>query len=265
MSINNGTESGYNYFGARYYTDNIMMWLSVDPMSDMRPGVSPYSYCQNNPIGRIDPSGALDGDYYTWNGKYLGSDGNDDGKVYFVSDKSSIKNIKHNATTQISDVKVDFSTTKSILEEVSSVDERTVRNGNVREEATFINTIGEPYKGQGNDIRELKWEETPSVNVEYSGELDVTIHSHLSYIRTNPNGNGEIKYSDALVPSGADKLNKANLNIITGPLGEPSWHPIGTGDSGYWQSAKPGTAFYNTKWEPIGQISRKNLNNILSH
>ena len=61
MSINNGTESGYNYFGARYYTDNIMMWLSVDPMSDMRPGVSPYSYCQNNPIGRIDPSGALDG------------------------------------------------------------------------------------------------------------------------------------------------------------------------------------------------------------
>lgn len=30
-------ESGYSYFGARYYTDNIMMWLSVDPMSDDRP------------------------------------------------------------------------------------------------------------------------------------------------------------------------------------------------------------------------------------
>jgi len=23
------SESGYNYFGARYYTDNIMMWLNV--------------------------------------------------------------------------------------------------------------------------------------------------------------------------------------------------------------------------------------------
>lgn len=203
-----------------YYSDNIMMWLSVDPMSDERPNVSPYSYCQNNPIGRIDPSGALDGDFYTWNGKYLGSDGKNDNNVYFVSDKSSIKNIKvnekHNAATQISDVKVDLSTTKSILEEVSSVDKRTRDNGNFREEATFINTKGEPYKGQGNDIRELKWDETPSVSVEYSGELDVTIHSHLSYIRTNPNGSGEIKYSDALFPSDADKLNKANLNIITG-------------------------------------------------
>ena len=56
-------ESGYNYFGARYYTDNIMMWLSVDPMSDERPNVSPYSYCQNNPIGRVDTWGMLDDDY----------------------------------------------------------------------------------------------------------------------------------------------------------------------------------------------------------
>lgn len=53
-------ESGYTYFGARYYSDNIMQWLSVDPMSDMRPGVSPYSYCQNNPIGRVDTWGMLD-------------------------------------------------------------------------------------------------------------------------------------------------------------------------------------------------------------
>ncbi|MBQ6276919.1 MAG: RHS repeat-associated core domain-containing protein [Bacteroidales bacterium] len=55
------SESGYTYFGARYYSDNIMQWLrSVDPMSDERPGVSPYSYCQNNPIGRVDMWGMLD-------------------------------------------------------------------------------------------------------------------------------------------------------------------------------------------------------------
>ncbi len=28
------------YFGARYYTDNIMMWLSVNPMRDERPSLT---------------------------------------------------------------------------------------------------------------------------------------------------------------------------------------------------------------------------------
>jgi len=53
-------ETGYSYFGARYYDPNISIWLSVDPMADDRSWVSPYSYCQNNPIARIDPTGALD-------------------------------------------------------------------------------------------------------------------------------------------------------------------------------------------------------------
>ena len=57
------SESGYNYFGARYYTDNIMMWLSVDPKSDERPWISPYNYCQWNPIGRVDTWGMLDDEW----------------------------------------------------------------------------------------------------------------------------------------------------------------------------------------------------------
>ncbi len=53
-------ETGYSYFGARYYDPNISIWLSVDPMADQRSWVSPYSYCQNNPLNRVDPTGALD-------------------------------------------------------------------------------------------------------------------------------------------------------------------------------------------------------------
>ncbi|MDP2189390.1 MAG: RHS repeat-associated core domain-containing protein, partial [Sphingobacteriaceae bacterium] len=53
-------ETGLSYFGARYYDAGLSIWLSVDPMSDERPSLSPYNYCQWNPIKRIDPNGLLD-------------------------------------------------------------------------------------------------------------------------------------------------------------------------------------------------------------
>jgi len=53
-------ETGLYYYGARYYAAWIARFVSVDPLADQRSWVSPYSYCQNNPITRIDPTGELD-------------------------------------------------------------------------------------------------------------------------------------------------------------------------------------------------------------
>ena len=50
-------ETGYHYFGARYYDSNLGIWLSVDPMAAKYPAHSPYVYCLNNPIKLIDPNG----------------------------------------------------------------------------------------------------------------------------------------------------------------------------------------------------------------
>lgn len=33
------------------------MWLSVDPMADKNPGISPYAYCAWNPAKLVDPDG----------------------------------------------------------------------------------------------------------------------------------------------------------------------------------------------------------------
>ena len=35
----------------------LSIWLSVDPMSDKYPGVSPYVYCGNNPVRLVDEDG----------------------------------------------------------------------------------------------------------------------------------------------------------------------------------------------------------------
>ena len=51
-------ETGYGYFGARYMDHELMtMWLSVDPMADKYPSISPYAYCAWNPVRLVDPDG----------------------------------------------------------------------------------------------------------------------------------------------------------------------------------------------------------------
>ena len=51
-------ETGYSYFGARYYAPaTLAAWLSVDPMSDKYPSISPYAYCAWNPMRLVDPDG----------------------------------------------------------------------------------------------------------------------------------------------------------------------------------------------------------------
>ena len=51
-------ETGYGYFGARYMDYELMtMWLSVDPMADKYPNISPYAYCAWNPVKLVDPDG----------------------------------------------------------------------------------------------------------------------------------------------------------------------------------------------------------------
>ncbi len=51
-------ETGYGYFGARYMDHELMTgWLSVDPLADKYPGISPYAYCMWNPVKLVDPDG----------------------------------------------------------------------------------------------------------------------------------------------------------------------------------------------------------------
>ena len=50
-------ESGLNYFGARYYQSTHSFWLSVDPLLDKYPNLSPYAYCAGNPVRYFDEDG----------------------------------------------------------------------------------------------------------------------------------------------------------------------------------------------------------------
>ena len=50
-------ETGLSYFGSRYYSSDLSVWLSVDPMAGKYPSLSPYVYCADNPVRCVDPDG----------------------------------------------------------------------------------------------------------------------------------------------------------------------------------------------------------------
>ncbi len=52
-------QTGYYYYGARYYDPTMSVFLSVDPLAEKIPNYNPYIYTYNNPIMFTDPTGMI--------------------------------------------------------------------------------------------------------------------------------------------------------------------------------------------------------------
>ena len=63
-------------------TDDVSKWLSVDPLSDKTPEISPYAYCNWNPVNYVDPNG-------------LSTHTDEDGNVVAVYDDNDLNIYKH--------------------------------------------------------------------------------------------------------------------------------------------------------------------------
>jgi len=83
------SSSGLHDFEARYNNTRFGRFTTMDPMAEKYYGISPYSYCADNPINRMDPTGRELGDIYSIFGEFIASDGIDDNKI-FVAEQSVI-------------------------------------------------------------------------------------------------------------------------------------------------------------------------------
>ena len=58
-------ETGLYYYRARYYNPHIGRFMQTDPVG-YNDGINWYLYCNNNPLGRVDPSGLDWSPYGVW-------------------------------------------------------------------------------------------------------------------------------------------------------------------------------------------------------
>ena len=58
--------------GLAYKAESTSRFLTIDPLAEKFPSISPYVYCKNNPINRVDPDGR--DDYFSNTGVFLRRD-----------------------------------------------------------------------------------------------------------------------------------------------------------------------------------------------
>ena len=121
-------ETGYSYFGARHYDSGLSLWLSVDPMLDKYPGVSPYVYCGDNPVRLVDEDGR---EWYINEEGYIKKgDNDDDHNLYFVKGKGDFF-----GTNQVNSDKkiVKFDIGKDVYQEIVPDEGKYKKDGKVEE------------------------------------------------------------------------------------------------------------------------------------
>ena len=89
--------TGYTDFGARQYSPSLRRWMTPDPLSEKYYGVSPYAFCNNNPVNLVD----LDGKAWYYNGEtgeFVAHFEDDDDHIYMLT-KEQINNADGDKST----------------------------------------------------------------------------------------------------------------------------------------------------------------------
>lgn len=166
----------------------------------------------------VDPDGREIGDYYNWQGKRLGWDGQKDDNVYIVSGRIPKKffDKKTGIVKSPDKVTIDVATSRSVIKEAVAVYDRTVANGGDNEECSAFDCNGNLVPGErgcGGESHLPIEEGTVSI---HSHRLTETLRDGKVHIRT-PELPSTIKNSGKLECDETTFLN-FDLNIIVGKL-----------------------------------------------
>jgi len=171
----------------------ISRWYSPDPLADQFYNESPYNFCHSNPIKFVDPDGKapLD-DYYSLQGRYLGSDG------------AKTNNVRLIDATEFMDIRDNNGGTTS-----------AAATSDLQENSALV-TIQEPENGVSSELKQGKGENEKGV----FAVLD-TKEATLSYqkIKSFSETPGEIQFGVASGPGDLKRVPGTDkTQIIVGMI-----------------------------------------------
>jgi RHS repeat-associated protein len=158
----NHSSTSYTYFGARYYDSELSGWLSVDPMTDKYPSLSPYCYSANNPVVLVDPNGEK---------VYIVGDAAEEATGYLNTD--NIKITRNSETGELSyEGKATNRREKLLIKAID--DEKVFVNLTANKSDEIPNTNGEHGVGSflGNKLNSDENGNPISVNTEQFVSMD---------------------------------------------------------------------------------------------
>ncbi len=178
-------ESGFHYYGARYYWSELLTgWLSVDPMIDKYPSISPYAYCALNPVKLVDPDG-----------NDISTHTDEDGNVIKVYNDGDNRVFKHNGDREY--------TKKELQDKYSS--SNTSAGGQLMGETAYWDEFmshnsqtGTPQEAMGR----IRFGETWDGIIDDYNKQSRLLGLEATALLSLPNGRFDIKNNRTLAPDG---------------------------------------------------------------
>ena len=241
-------ESGFHYYGARYYWSEVLIgWLSVDPMIDKYPSISPYAYCAWNPIKLIDPDGMEIDDYYNLKGELIKHTPEGTNKYLVLTNGNDVIDDKKLA--------VPSKTTIDKMERIFSSRSLVEKGIAVESSGNSSNIIS----GTENSISSEQWTPAFKEIADHGGDIDYLVHLHPLNLREQKVGSPN--------PS---EIDRAESNFFNSKLGvilsyEQKIDINRTGSSLNEKDYTPTVSFYNSSSnDAIYKMSFRSFKHLVS-